>query len=417
MKNPLVARGIGLFAASVMAFTLSGQDARADIKIGYSGALTGPVAFLGLDIRRGAEMAIESVNAKGGVKGQKFVLVTRDDEHNPVKTVANHRELVEREQVVAILGTTNSASMLATAPIINDQLKVPVLCPATDATAITENDAWKNKRDNYIFRIGMYGRGQSNFLVDSMVKKFGYKKVGLLTWTAGWGVTGRGELNRRLKELGMTPVADETYDTADTDLTPQILKLKKAGSEVVINYGLVRENAFVTRTKQKLADTTPYASAWGIAAPAFWKAAGESAEGVLTSTTVVIDGPQPPERVAVLKKYAEKYKQEMDAPFGFFAAYDIIHLLAEVMNKVGTKPADIRAGLENVPEFKGLIAHFKRPVFTRDRHDALTEDDMILGRWTNGKLLQVHYDAGKGPYVVLDSNEKKYIDTKTLTLK
>lgn len=417
MKNPFVARGLGVFAAGVMAFALSGHDARADIKIGYSGALTGPVAFLGLDIRRGAEMAIESVNAKGGVKGQKFVLVVRDDEHNPVKTVANHRELVEREQVVAILGTTNSASMLATAPIINDQLKVPVLCPATDATAITENDAWKNKRDNYIFRIGMYGRGQSNFLVDSMVKKFGYQKVGLLTWTAGWGVTGRGELNRRLKELGMAPVADETYDTADTDLTPQILKLKKAGAEVIINYGLVRENAFVTRTKQKLGDATPYASAWGIAAPAFWKAAGESAEGVLTSTTVVIDGPQPPERVAVLKKYAEKYKQEMDAPFGFFAAYDIIHLLAEVMNKVGTKPADIRAGLENVPEFKGLITHFKRPVFTRDRHDALTEEDMILGRWTNGKLLQVYYDASKGPYVVLDNNEKKYIDTKTLALK
>ena len=55
-------------------------------------------------------------------------------------------------------------------------------------------------------------------------------------------------------------------------------------------------------------------------------------------------------------------------------------------------------------------------MFTRDRHDALTEADMILGRWTNGQLLQVQYD-GKGPYVVLESNEKKYIDTKTLALK
>jgi branched-chain amino acid transport system substrate-binding protein len=412
-----MAGGLGLLAASLIAFgSPTGVDA-ADIKIGYSGALTGPVAFLGLDIRRGAEMALEEINAKGGVKGNKLVLVSRDDEHNPVKTVANHRELVEREKVVALIGTTNSAAMLATVPIINDELKVPILAPAADATAIVENEAWKNKKDNYIFRIGMYGRGQSNFLINSMVEKFGYKKVGLLTWTAGWGVTGRGELNRRLKELGMAPVADETFDSADTDVTPQILKLRNAGAEVIVNYGLVRENAFVTRTKQKLADTTPYASAWGIAAPAFWKAAGESAEGVLTSTTITIDGPQSPERQAVLKKYADKHKQIMDAPFGFFAAYDIVYLLANVMEKVGTKPAAIRAGLENVPEFKGLITHFRRPVFTRDRHDALTEADMILGRWTNGKLLQVHYESGKGPYVMIDANTKKYIDAKTLALK
>ena len=69
-----------------------------------------------------------------------------------------------------------------------------------------------------------------------------------------------------------------------------------------------------------------------------------------------------------------------------------------------------------MPEFKGLIQHFTRPVFTRDRHDALTEDDMILGRWTNGELLQIQFDDG-GPFVVLGDGEKKYIDTKTLALK
>lgn len=401
--------------ASLAAFAGGPGAVADDIKIGYSGALTGPVAFLGLDIRRGAEMAIDAVNAKGGVGGKKLVLVVRDDEHNPVKTVANHRELVEREKVVAILGTTNSASMLATAPIINDELKVPVICPATDATNITENKAWEEKRDNYIFRIGMYGRGQANFLINSLVEKFGYKKVALLTWTAGWGVTGRGELNRRLGELGLKAATDETYDTADTDMTPQILKIKGSGAQVIVNYGLVRENSFVTRTKEKLKDTTPYASAWGIAAPAFWNAAGASAEGVLTSTTITIDGPQSPERKAVLDEYSKRFNKTMDAPFGFFAAHDIVHLLKIVIEKNGAQPSAIRAGLENVPEFKGLIAHFKRPVFTKDRHDALTEADMILGRWTNGKLLQVHYDS-KGPHVILDSNEKKYINTKTLAL-
>ena len=310
--SKVMIRAAVLIAAMATVLGLPGASKAAEeaIRIGLSAALTGPAAFVGVSIRRGAEMAVDAVNAKGGVGGKKIELIVRDDEHNPVKTVANHRELVEREKVVAMLGTTNSAAMLATAPIINDELKVPIVCPATDATKITENQAWEQKRDNYVFRLGMFGRGQANFLVNTMVEKFGYKKVGLLTWTAGWGVTGRGELNRRLNELGMPAVADETYDTADTDVTPQILKLKNADAEVIINYGLARENGFVSRTKKKLGDTTPYASAWGIAAPAFWKAAGESGEGVMTSTTITMDGPQSPERKAVIQEYSRRYGEK-----------------------------------------------------------------------------------------------------------
>ena len=401
-----------LLAAAAYAGAAHAQDA---IKLGYSGALSGPASFTGLDIRRGAEMAIDEINAKGGVKGRKLELVARDDEHNPVRTVAQYRELVEREKVVAMLGATNSASMLAVTPIVNDTLKVPVICPATDATAITENDAAKAKQDNYLFRIGMYGTGQANFMVDTMVKRFGHTKVGLLNWTGGWGVTGRGELQRRLKENGLSPIGDETFDSNDPDMTPQIIKLKNAGAESILNYALVRENTFVVQTKTKLSDDTPYVSAWGIAGPSFWKAAGTAAEGVLTSTTITIDGPQSPERTALIEAYRKRYNQEMDAPTSVFGAYDSVHLYKLVMERDGVDPAKIRAGLENVPEFKGLIKHFKRPVFTKERHNAITEEDMIMGRWTGGKLLEVKYDA-KGPYVDIDEKTKKYIDKKNLKL-
>ena len=396
-------------------FAAVGAASGQDIKIGYSGALSGPASFTGLDIKRGAELAVDEINAKGGVKGRKIVLVSRDDEHNPVRTVAQYRELVERERVVAMLGATNSASMLAVTPIVNDALKVPVICPATDATAITENDAAKAGQENYLFRIGMYGTGQANFIVDTMVKKFGHTKVALLNWTGGWGVTGRSELQRRLKENGLTPVADETFDSNDTDMTPQIIKIKNAGAESILNYALVRENTLVVQTKQKLDNDTPYASAWGIAGPAFWKAAGTAAEGVLSSTTITIDGPQSPERLALIEAYRKRYGQEMDAPTSMFGAYDAIYLYRLVMERDGTDPKAIRAGLENVPAFKGLIKDFKRPVFTKERHNAVTEEDMIMTRWTNGKMLEIKYDE-KGPYVDIDEKTKKYIDKKNLAL-
>jgi branched-chain amino acid transport system substrate-binding protein len=200
MRPITLASTLAAAVAAVWAVSTGGVQAQELIKLGFAGALSGPASFVGVEIKRGAEIAVDEINAKGGVKGRKLVLVSRDDEHNPVKTVAAYRELVERENVVSIVGATNSASMLAVAPIVNDTLKVPVICPATDATAITENDAKKEGRDNYLFRVGMYGTGQANFMVDTMAKKFEHKKIGLLTWTGGWGVTGRGELQRRLKE-------------------------------------------------------------------------------------------------------------------------------------------------------------------------------------------------------------------------
>ncbi len=408
-------RTIGLAAVVAATFGIIGAAQAQDVKLGFAGALSGPASFVGIEIKRGAEIAIDEINAKGGVKGRKLVLIARDDEHNPVKTVAQYRELVEREHVVGMLGATNSASMLAVAPIVNDTLKVPVICPATDATAITENEAQKQGRDNYLFRVGMYGSGQGNFMVDTMVKKFGHKKIGLLTWTGGWGVTGRGELQRRLKEDGLTPVADETFDNNDTDMTAQIIKLKNAGAQSILNYALVRENTFVVKTKEKLNDDTPYVSAWGIAGPAFWKAAGNSAEGVLTSTTVTIDGPQSPKRKAFIAAYKKRYNETMSAAVFAVGAYDAVYLFKAAMEMNGFEPAKIRAGLENISQFEGLIKNFTRPVFTKSRHNAMTEDDMIMARWTDGKLLEVKFDD-KGPYVETDENTKKYIDKTTLKL-
>jgi len=249
-----------------------------------------------------------------------------------------------------------------------------------------------------------------------MAQKFGHTKIGLLTWTGGWGVTGRGELVRRLKELGLTPVADETFDSSDTDMTPQIIKIKNAGAQSILNFGLVRENTLVVKTKQKLNDQTPYASAWGIAGPSFWKAAGDAAEGVLSSTTITIDGPQSAARKALIDEYEKRYNQTMDAPTSVFGAYDSIYLLAYVMNRDGFEPDKIRAGLENVASFDGLLLNFKRPIFTKDRHDAITENDMIMTRWTNGKLLEIKYD-NNGPYVEIDEKTKKHVDKATLALK
>lgn len=386
-----------------------------EVRIGFVGTQSGPASFVGVEIRRGAEIAIDELNEKGGVKGARLSLVARDDEHEPAKTVPLYRELVEREGVVGMIGAANSASMLAVAPVVNDSLKIPVICPATDASAITDNDAMKQGRDNYLFRVGMYGHGQANFMVDTAVKKLGFTKIGLLTWKGGWGVTGRAEILRRLGELNMTPVADEAYGETDTDMTAQLLKLDKAGAQCILNYGLVRDNAAVIKTRKLLKNTIPYISAWGIAGPAFWSASGDAAEGVCVSTTVTIDGPQTKARQAFVEKYRAKYG-DFVAPVFAVGAYDCVRLLALSMETGGFDRKAIRDGLEAIPSFDGLVKVFDRPVFTRERHNAVTEDDMILARWTDGKLLPIQFDD-KGPFVEIDSSTRRYIDVQTMALK
>ncbi len=387
------------------------------VKIGYAGALTGAVSYLGLDMRRGAEMAIENINAKGGVKGRKLELIVRDDEHDPVKTVASYRQLIERQGAVAMLGATNSASMLAVTPLINDQFKVPTICPHTDANDIITNQAWKEKRDSYLFRLGMFSHGQANFLVDSMVKTFGMNKVALLTWTSGWGTIGRRELTRRLGELGMKPVADETFDSGDTDMTPQLLKIQAAGAEVILNYSVVPEAVAIFKSQRKIGGTPiPFVSAWGIAVPALRKAAGDLVEGTIDSNVVTVDGPQPPARSAIIDAYHKKYQQDFDEPAGFFDAYDAIGLFAATMEKVGFEPDAVRAGLENLPSYHGVALDVDRPVFTHDQHDSFSEKDMMLGRWTTGKYLRISSEGG-ALYVSPSEGEKKFIDPKTFALK
>lgn len=406
-----LALGAALAALCVTIFAPA--QAEDVIKIGQSTALSGPAATWGVGAMRSATLAVEEINAAGGIDGKKVVLISRDSEHNPVKAVANYRELVEKEGCVALLGGSNSAAMLAVAPIINTELKTPLVCPATDATKITENEAWEKGLPNYMFRYGMYGRGQSRTMVRFAVDKFGYNKIALFTWTAGWGVTGRGEILKRLEELGLEPVADETYDTADTDMTPQLMKIKAAGAQVILNYGLPRENTYVLRTMTKLGMDIPYLSAWGIASHSFWNAAKQYAEGVMTTTTVTPDGPQPPKVRKFLAKYNKRYGPNLEAIPATFAAYDIVNLLAEVIAKVGANPEDIRKGLENVDTYNGLVKEFDRPVFTEKRHNAfIWNEDFLLCRWTEGKLLQVHFDD-KGPYVMLDEKTKKYINKKT----
>jgi branched-chain amino acid transport system substrate-binding protein len=361
------------------------------IRIGYPSALSGPVSFAGVTTLRAAQIAVDEINTKGGINGRKLEIVTRDDEHNPTKHVAAVRELVEKEKVSVLFGPTASTAGLAVAPILNDELHVPMILPHAAATEIIWNAAWKEKRPNYMYRYTMFDAGQARALVEFATKKLGKQKLAALVENSGWGEGGRVEIVKALKEMNLTPTAEEKFNFKDTDLTPQLGRIQRAGGEAILFYGQVAEATALVRSMAKINWRPPLVSAWGIANLQFWNNAQELAEGVYVLTTSTPDGPQPKERLAFVEEFEKRHGKGSIATFpGALHGYDIVKLIEIAVRKTGSDdPKKIRDALEDIPTFKGLLREFKRPVWTKDRHDALLPEDFLMTRWSKGQMLPV----------------------------
>jgi len=361
------------------------------IRIGYPSALSGAVAVAGVTTLRAAQIAVDEINAKGGINGRMLEIISRDDEHNPTKHVAAVRELVEKEKVSVLFGPTASTAGLAVAPILNDELHVPQILPHAAATEIIWNAAWREKRPNYMFRYTMFDAGQARALVMFAVNKLGKKKVAVLAENSGWGEGGRVEIVKVLTEMQLKSAAEEKFNFKDTDLTPQLGRIQRAGGDVILYYGQVAEGVALVRSMAKIDWKPPIVSAWGIANAQFWNNAKELAEGVYVLTTCTPDGPQSPERQAFVSEFEKRHGKDSIATYpGALHAYDIVKLIEIALRKTGSDdPKKIRDALEDIPTFKGLLKEFKRPVWTPDRHDALLPEDFIMTQWTNGKMVQV----------------------------
>ena len=137
-----------VFAGLIAWLGTTGASAQ-DIKIGYVGALSGLSAKSGEAITRGLEIAIDEINAKGGLLGgRKLVLIKRDDESNPAKGQIAARELIQNEKVAAIFGGIDTPVAMAIVPIVNKE-KVPYVGTWAAGTLITRNGA----NPNYVFRV------------------------------------------------------------------------------------------------------------------------------------------------------------------------------------------------------------------------------------------------------------------------
>jgi branched-chain amino acid transport system substrate-binding protein len=360
------------------------------IKIGLVTALSGQSAKAGEAITRGLTIAIDEINAKGGVLGgRKFELVRRDDEANPAKGQIAARELLFKEKVAVLFGGLDTPVALAIVPIVNQE-KVPFMDPWAAGTPITRNGA----NPNFVFRVSAVDDLVDRAMLQYAQQKFNAKKPGVIVVNNPWGESNQKGLVAALEAKGVKPAGVEKFEPNDVDVTPQLGRLKAGGADALMLVGNVGPSAQVVKSLDRMGWKVPIVSHWGPAGGRFTELAGPNGKDVVFVQTYSFFGKQTPvgERVleALKKKYPDvKGPGDATPAVGIANAYDAMQLVALAIQKAGSTNGDaIRQGFYKIDNYDGLIKKYSKP-FTPDNHDAIGVDDYIWTRFIGEQILPV----------------------------
>jgi branched-chain amino acid transport system substrate-binding protein len=360
------------------------------VKIGLAAAVSGGSAASGEAIKRGLQIAMDEINARGGVLGgRKLELVIRDDEGNPAKGVTIARELVERERTAVVFGGLHTTVALAQVPVWHE-LATPYMGAWAAGTEITRN----GRAPNFVFRVSANDDYADKFLVRHAADALKKAKPGLLLENTAWGQSNETGLTKWLGQRQLKPVGIEKFNWNDPDMSPQLLRLKNAGADHVIMVANAPEGAQVVKSRAKIGWEVPMVAHWGISGGRFAELTGELSDGVAFLQTYSFFGKQNERGQAVLRalrdKYGVKGPEDVIAPVGTANAYDGMHLVALAIEQAGAVDGPkLRDALESLKaEYRGLIKTYRRP-FTSEQHDALTDEDYIMVVWKGGKIVPV----------------------------
>lgn len=383
-----------VFIASVSAFALAtsaGSALAADpIKIGLVTALSGQSALAGEALTRGMTIAIDEINAKGGLLGgRKLELVRRDDEGNPAKGVTAARELIYREKVAVLFGGLDTPVSMAIVPIANQE-KTPFMGPWAAGTAITKNGA----EPNFAFRVSAVDEIVDVGMLDYAQKSFKAAKPGMILVNNAWGESNEAGLKAALAAKNMTAVGVEKFDGNDLDVVPQLTRLKSAGADVLFMVGNVGPSAQVVKSLDRMGWKVPVVSHWGPAGGRFTELAGPSGKDVHFVQTYSFFGKQSAVGDRVIAALKAKYPSikgidDITPAVGVANAYDAMHLSALAIAAAGSTEGDaVRQGFYKIGKYDGLIKAYEKP-FAPGNHDAVQAGDYVWAQFIENRILPV----------------------------
>ena len=378
MKSNLLNAALKVAGTAVAGTTLAlsvSASAFSQVKVGVIQGLSGPPAIVdfGESYLQGLKLALKDYQAKGGKT--KIELVIYDDEANPQRAVSLTQRLIQNDRVPIVIGTVSSGNVLAMAPIMQ-KAGVPLVAGPSIATNITAQ--FINEKPSYIFRCSMVEKYQIDKMLDWGVKNF--KRIGLIHSTTGYGNFAAKEIQDGLKARGVTLVAIEAAAPGVNDLTPQMVKLKDAQADLVLNFHESFELPF--RPMPRLNYKPVVAGNWGLSSQKVLEIVGKDAiEGTVMGQALDINSPRAKAFDERMKKeYGKDYRWPVLAALG----YDAGQVVFKAVDQVGkSDPKAIRDALENIDGIQAISATPAKP-FSATDHECLDQEHVFLGVWKNG---------------------------------
>jgi branched-chain amino acid transport system substrate-binding protein len=372
---------IGGFVLGVCMLSAAASGMAAEpYRVGAVFAITGPAAWLGEPERNTVKMLEEQINAQGGINGHPLEVIIEDTVGEESKAVLGVNKLINRDNVLAIVGPTRSGTTMAVIPIV-EKAQVPLVsCAAAEAIV--------NPVRKWVFKTPQKDSDAAIRIYEKM-KAMNITKIAIITSTEGFGMEGRKQLKRFAPEYGITIVADETYGPKDTDMTAQLTKFKGTDAQAIVNWAIVPGQATIIKNKKQLGITIPLFQSHGFGNIKYARAAGDAADGVLfpAGRLLVVDSlPESNPQKALLAKYKKDYEEKYKADVSTFGghAYDALTLVIAALRAVGPDRAKIRDYIENTKNFVGTGGVFN---FSPEDHTGLSKDAFEMITIKSGKFL------------------------------
>lgn len=345
-RSPLTRRAFGglmLATALTLSAPAFAQTSGEPVYIGVSGPLTGPQAQYGKLWEEGFDLALEEINAEGGINGRPLEYIFEDTQNDPRQTIAVAQKFIADPKIVAEVGDFSSTSSMAASPLYQRGKLVQF--------GFTNSHPDFTKTGDYMWSNSVPQSEEQPLVAKHVVEDMGMTKIGVMYLNTDWGKTSKDLFTAAAKEMGAEITAEEGYLGDEKDFRATLVRLRDSNPDGIVLVSYYSDAALIVRQIRDMGLDLPIFAA-GANSPEFIKLAGDAGNGVHTVINFAETSSRP-EVGAFVTAFKEKYGK---GPAHFSAmAYDTMNLLAAVMREYGTSREDIKDGLGKITGVKSVI--------------------------------------------------------------
>lgn len=315
------------------------------IKVGVYGDLTGQTSSFGQSTINGIRLAVDEINAAGGVNGKKITLISEDDQGRPEQAKTVMSKLINQDKVQAVLGEVASSNSLAAAPVAQEA-RIPMITPSSTNPKVTEVG-------DYISRVCFIDPFQGSVMAKFAANTLKAKTAAIIGDVQSDYSKGLTEFfTKEFTKLGGKVVAEQKYAQTDPDFKAQLTAIRNTNPDVIYIPGYYGQVAIIAKQARELGMNMPLLGGDGWDSPELWKLGGDALKNAYISNHYSAENPAP-EIQNFVKAYQAKYNVVPDALAAL--AYDAAKVLADAIKRAGgTDSAKLRDAINATKDFKGV---------------------------------------------------------------